>query len=86
MYTIVYAPKVLSEDIPALSAVEKARIKQAIEERLTVNLLKIGKPLRYSLKGLKHQRVGRDLRIVYLIEREQVKIVKIGYRCEIYED
>jgi mRNA interferase RelE/StbE len=42
-----------------------------------------GKPLRYSLKGHRRLRVG-DYRIVYRIENNNVLIVAIKHRKDIY--
>ena len=84
MYIIEYLESVVREDIPTLGSA-KSRIKKAIEERLTCNPVEFGKPLRYSLKGLRRLRVG-DFRVIYKIEGESVLIVKIGHRKEVYED
>lgn len=50
-YTIEYLDVVLKEDIPNLQGTIKTMIKKAIEERLAVDPIGFGKPLRYSLKG-----------------------------------
>ena len=85
MYHIFYADSVVMEDIPALPVRNKEQIKRAIEERLTVDPVGLGKPLRYSLSGLRRLRVG-DYRIIYLIQGATVKIVKIGHRKEVYDE
>ena len=44
MYHIFYADSVVMEDIPALPVCNKEQIKRAIEERLTVDPVGLGKP------------------------------------------
>src|SRR5579862_8061300 len=58
---------------------------KAMRERLEVDPVSFGKPLRYSLKGHRRLRVG-DYRIVYRIndEKEIVTIVAVDHRKDIY--
>ncbi len=86
MYVIEYFERVVKHHIPSLSKTMRARIKTAIETRVTVDPLGYGKPLQYSLKGYRRLRVG-DYRIVYRIETEhrRVVIVAIAHRKEVYE-
>lgn len=86
-YKIDYLEKVVEEDIPALPKSTKVLIKKAIEERLMIDPVGFGKPLRYSLKGHRRLRVG-DYRVVYRIEpaTNTVIIVAIKHRSEVYED
>lgn len=85
-YTIEYLETVTKEDIPKLPSTIKKVIKKAIEERLFVDPIGFGKPLRYNLKGHRRLRVG-DYRIVYRIEVKTsvVLIVAIKHRKDIYE-
>ncbi|KKP95403.1 MAG: Toxin of the RelE-RelB toxin-antitoxin system [candidate division TM6 bacterium GW2011_GWE2_36_25] len=85
-YKITYLESVKKSDIPALSASAKKLIKKAIEQRLTIDPIGFGKPLRYSLKGHRRLRVS-NYRIVYRIEPEtqSVLIVAIKHRKDIYE-
>lgn len=85
-YTIEYLESVVQEDIPQLPKKMCALIKRAIEERLALDPIGFGKPLRYSLKGHRRLRVG-DYRIVYRIdsERQIVTIVVIKHRKDVYE-
>ncbi len=48
--------------------------------------IEFGKPLQYSLKGLRRLRVG-DYRMIFKIEEDDkiVFVVKIGHRREVYE-
>lgn len=66
-YQIRYLEEVTHQHIPALSSSAKTLIKQAIEERLMINPIGFGKPLRYSLKGHRRLRVS-DYRIIYRID------------------
>lgn len=86
-YDIEYLEIVVDEDIPALPKTIKKTIKKAIEERLTIDPLGFGKPLRYSLTGHRRLRVS-DYRIVYHIDAENniVIIVAIKHRKDIYEE
>ena len=85
-YQIIYLDEVVSKHIPSLPTSVKVLIKNAIEERLMVDPVKFGKPLRYSLKGHRRIRVS-DYRIVYRIEQQDkaVLIVAIKHRKDIYD-
>ncbi len=88
LYQIEYLDTVVNEDIPTLPKTIKNTIKKAIEERLTVDPLGFGKPLRYSLNGHRRLRVS-DYRIVYRIDERNddiVLIVAIKHRKDVYED
>lgn len=84
-YAIEYFKVVVKEDIPRLPKTAKLRIKKAIEERLTTDLIGFGKPLRYSLQGYRRLRVG-DYRVVYGIDAatHRVQVVAIKHRRDIY--
>jgi len=84
MYGIEYLKKVAAQDIPALPKSIREQIKQAIEQRLAIDPIGFGKPLRYNLKGYRRLRVG-DYRIVYRIEKKTVIISAIKHRKDIYE-
>ena len=86
-YQIKYLDEVVRNDIPSLPPSAKILIKRAIEERLMVDPIGFGKPLRYSLKGHRRLRVS-DYRVVYCIELEThtVVIVAIKHRKDVYED
>lgn len=64
----------------------KKLIKTAIEERLEVDPIKYGKPLRYNLKGYRRIRVS-VYRIVYKVDMDQrlVIISVIDYRRDVYD-
>ena len=82
MYKVEYLESVIKDDIPKLPKIEKKRIKQAIEECLTQDPVRFGKPLRYSLKGCRRMRVGY-YRVIFKLETKAILIVKIGHRKEI---
>lgn len=86
-YSIEYLDLVVDEDIPALPKRMRDLIRRAIEERLTVEPIGLGKPLRYSFVGHRRLRVG-DYRIVYRVEQNlrRVIIVGIKHRKDIYEE
>ncbi len=86
-YHIEYLVSVIKEDIPLLPKTISKTIKKAIEERLMLDPIGFGKPLRYSLKGHRLIRVG-DYRIVYRINMESnmVIIIAIKHRKDVYEE
>lgn len=86
-YEIEYLKIIVENDIPALPKAIKLSIKKAIEERLMLDPIGFGKPLRYSLKGHRRLRVG-DYRIVYRIEANKriVVIIAIKHRKDVYEE
>ncbi len=85
MYKVEYLESV-KEDLKSISKTNKDQIRKAIEKKLAANPIDFGKPLQYSLKGLRRLRVG-DYRIIFQIQEEHkvVLIVKIGHRREVYE-
>lgn len=84
-YQIEYLESVIKEDIPALSSSAKSLIKRAIEERLMLDPIGFGKPLRYSLKGHRRLRIN-NYRIVYRIDPSNTKVIIIAiiHRKDIY--
>ncbi len=86
-YHVLYLEEVIRKHIPGLSSSTRTLVKRAIEERLVIDPIGFGKPLRYSLKGHRRLRVS-DYRIVYRIEPEikTVIIVAIKHRKDVYED
>lgn len=80
---VLYHPKVLSEDIPRLNKNIAERIKKAIEQRLTVVPEKYGTRLKKGLGGYWKLRVG-DYRVIYKIVEQEVRIMVIGHRKDVY--
>ncbi|MDA9163613.1 type II toxin-antitoxin system RelE/ParE family toxin [Rickettsiaceae bacterium] len=83
IYNILYQDEVIKKHIPKLSIAVKSIIKSNIESKLVSDPISFGKPLRYSLKGHRRLRVG-DYRIVYRIDAEDVIIIAIKHRKDIY--
>ena len=82
-YLIKYH-KAVKDDLNSLEVLSKARIKRAIETRLTIDPIKSGEPLKGNLKGFRKLRIG-DCRIVYKVIEEEVLILGIRHRKDIYE-
>lgn len=85
MWTIVYKQSV-QRDLKRISRDMQYIIRRAIEDKLMVDPLRFGLPLRRNLKGLMKLRVG-DYRIIYSIEKGTVTVhvMKIGHRREVYD-
>jgi len=85
MWTIVYK-KSVQKDLKGISTDIQYIIRRAIEDKLMVDPLRFGLPLRRSLKGLMKLRVG-DYRIIYSIQQQTVTVyvIKIGHRREVYD-
>ena len=85
MFKIEYLDSV-RDDLKSISKAEKEKIRKAIENKLSQNPIEFGKPLQYSLKGLRKLRVG-DYRVIFQIDSKAsvVLVVKIGHRREIYD-
>jgi mRNA interferase RelE/StbE len=87
VYRIEYLDTVVEEDISSLPKTARDRIKRALETRLTMDPVGLGKPLQYSFKGHRRIRVG-DYRIIYRVDHEAklVTVVMIRHRKRVYED
>lgn len=85
MFTVEYLESV-KDDLRFISKGDKQKIRKAIESKLVNNPIEFGKPLQYSLKGLRRLRVG-DFRVIFQIDAKAnlVLIVKIGHRKDIYD-
>ena len=83
-YICTYYPQVLKYDIPRLSSVNSTKIKKAIEYKLQTNPFIFGLPLRGILKAHWKLRVG-NYRVIYKIAGNQVQIIAIGHRGNIYD-
>ena len=86
-FEILYHVDVTRKDLPSLAKSAKELIKRAIDERLTVDPVGFGKPLRYSLAGHRRLRVS-VYRVVYYIDipKNLVVVVAIKHRKDIYSD
>ena len=85
-YHVSYLDAVGQRDIPALPKSARELIRNAIEQRLGVDPIGYGRPLRYSLRGHRRLRVSH-YRVVYRIEEHThtVLIVAIKHRKDVYE-
>lgn len=84
-YRLLYHPTVSEEDLPGIPANIQARIARAVEARLTEQPEQYGSPLRGTLKGYWKLRVG-DYRVVYRIVGDEIRILAIRHRRQIYEE
>ncbi len=84
IFEIQYHEAVYKEDIPRLSAFQRARVKKAIEIKLMTQPSLFGKPLRRSLKGYLKLRVG-DYRVIFRLKGSTVKIFAIQHRSVVYK-
>lgn len=82
MYTVTYHHKI-PDDLSKLSSSQKVAIKKAIDEKLILNPQLFGKPLQFSLKGLRRLRVG-DYRVVFLLTDKEIFIILIAHRSKVY--
>ena len=83
-FSISYHSLVVAHDMSRFSREWKIRIKNAIEEKLTAHPEVFGKPLSRSLAGHRKLRVG-EYRVIFVIERCEVKVMVIGHRKEVYQ-
>ena len=83
-FRLRYHPDVVADDIPAINARLKARIRKAIESRLASSPHHYGEPLRKTLKGYWKLRVG-DYRVVFKIVKNEVWILGIIHRRDVYD-
>ena len=82
-FTIRYHKEVVKNDIPALPAAVKERIKSAIETKLNLYPEQYALPLRRTLKGYWKLRVG-DYRVIFEFDRSMIIVLGIGHRKDIY--
>lgn len=83
MYQVTYQSEVV-QDIAGLGAMDKRRIKAAIETKLSTDPIRFGKPLQHSLRGLRSLRVV-NYRVIYVIQGATVLVVLIAHRSVVYE-
>jgi len=82
-YKLLYHPDILKHDLPKFPQNIRQIIRRAIEERIAKEPFLAGEPLRQSLKGHRKLRVG-DYRVIYRISGNEIIILKIGHRREVY--
>ena len=81
-YSIIYHAEI-RKDIAGLPKNIKSRIRKSIENRLLIDPIKYGQPLRHGLQGYRKSRVG-DYKIIYKIDKNNIVILKIGHRKDVY--
>lgn len=82
-YQPFYHPDIRKDDLPDIPRNMRERIQKAIEQRLLTDPAKYGGPLQRSLQGYRKLRVG-DYRVIYKVDKENIVILKIGHRKEVY--
>ncbi len=82
MYKLQYHPKVI-RDLKHISSPVQKTLRHAIETKLSKEPEFYGKPLQFSLKGVRSMRVG-DYRIIFLLRNDVVRIIMIGHRSVVY--
>jgi mRNA interferase RelE/StbE len=85
-FTIEFIDEEALNQFTSLPKITQRMLGKAIKERLEIDPVSFGKPLRYSLKGHRRLRVS-TYRIVYRIndEKKIVTIVAIDHRKDIYD-
>jgi mRNA interferase RelE/StbE len=83
MFEITYHKKIV-DDISSISSAHKNLIKKSIEEKLRTEPEFFGKPLQFSLSGLRSLRVG-DYRIIFQLKKKEVFIILIAHRSIVYK-
>ena len=83
-WSIEYAESAVKE-ILALDGSIRKIIKKSIEDKLVIDPLKFGLPLRRNLSGLFKLRVG-NYRIIYQVKKSEVivLVVAVGHRRQVY--
>lgn len=83
-YQLLYHPDVAKIDLSRINRDMRDRIRKAIENRLFVDPVRYGEPLRRGLKGYRKMRVG-DYRVIYEIRGATIRIYAVGHRRDIYD-
>lgn len=84
MFTISYYPAV-KDDVANIGSKERKIIQRAIEKKLLHEPVLYGKPLQYSLRGLRSLRVG-DYRVVFQLTGNLVYVILIAHRSIVYKE
>ena len=85
MWKVVYK-KSVTTDLKSISLDMQKIIQKVIENKLMINPLYFGKPLRKNLSGLMKLRI-RNYRVIYSIHKKTVTVyvIKIGHRKDVYK-
>lgn len=85
-FDVKFNKQVIDNDWSKLDSVIKTRIKAAVQEKLQVNPLHFGFPLKDSLKGHLKLRVG-NYRIIYrILHKDRLVLIQaIDHRSVVYK-
>ncbi len=81
-YRISYKRSV-EKDLASLPKVEARRVLDKIERELTSRPTSC-LPLKGQFAGLRKLRVG-DYRVIFVVQEEEVLVLRIGHRRDVYE-
>ncbi len=81
-YRISYK-KSVQKDLAALSKAEARRVLDKIEKELTSRPDNCP-PLKGVFAGLRKLRVG-DYRVIFVVQEEEVLVLRIGHRRDVYD-
>jgi mRNA-degrading endonuclease RelE of RelBE toxin-antitoxin system len=70
MFEITYHKKII-DDLSSISSAHKNNIRKAIEEKLKTQPEFFGKPLQFSLFGLRSLR-AEDYRVIFQLKKKEV--------------
>lgn len=80
----IYFHEKIEKDLAGVGREELHLLRKMIDEKLAVDPLLFGKPLRESLKNYRSLRVGK-YRIVSRVTKDSVYTLAIGHRQDTYE-
>lgn len=85
-FRVVFLDEKVVDQLKTLPKRVQSMIKDAIEERLKVDPIGLGKPLQYSWKGHRRLRIS-SYRVIYRVDAEKkvVTLVYIDIRRDIYD-
>jgi len=75
--------KSVRKDLASLSKADSRRVLDKIEKELTT-LPDRCLPLKELFAGLRKLRIG-DYRVIFVVQEEEVLVLRIGHRREIYD-
>ena len=84
IFTVRYHHQVVADDIPSLGSMDRLAIKKSIDRKLTTNPKYFGVPLKHDLGDFWKLRVGH-YRVIFLIDGQEVVVVRIGHRRDVYK-
>lgn len=81
MYTIIYHKLIWKEDFKKIPKIDRQKILNTIEKKLSFYPKEFGKALHGELKGYFRLRI-KDYRVIYRIEKDKIIIfvLHIGFR------